>query len=177
MNALEVPVRIQAHGNWFSWKPLQIKEIQNNELAMFITEKRGEDGLVGIADTMMELDNNTQEFKDFIEDRRKEGVRKRIQKLDWVINNLETSLRYDLETKNIKADPLAFASSGEVAAYKERLTLTEGERKDSLNKADEIRKLKAQISGEAVNGSGSSTHPGAYNPGHTSSVESAKGRK
>lgn len=149
MNALATPINTQAHGKWFQWKPGQIKEIQNQDLAHFFTQNRGEEGLVGINDNIMELAPEDPTRVEFIEERRKEGVQKRINKLDSVINNLEQSLRYDLEAKNMKADPLTFASKGELAAYKERATLSEFERKQAMNVGDEIRKLKTQIDGDA----------------------------
>jgi hypothetical protein len=161
MNALDTPVNTQAFGKWFQWKPRQIKEIQNINLAMFLTEKRGEDGLVGIDDKMMEMEKDTPEakaeFAQYIEDRRKEGVQKRIQKLDGIIHNLEVSLKRDLDRANLKQDPLVEASKGELSAYKERASLMEYERQQAVNVADEIRKVKAQMNGEPVNGSGSDT--------------------
>lgn len=177
MNALETPINTQAHGKWFQWKPRQIKEIQNPDLALFFTEKRGEEGLVGISDNIMELPAEDPSRMEFIEERRKEGVQKRINKLDSIINNLEQSLRYDLEAKNMKADPLTFASKGELSAYKERATLSEFERKQAMNVGDEIRKLKAQIAGEAINGSGSSSDSGTNNPGRPSTSQPAQSRK
>lgn len=178
MNALATPINTQAHGKWFAWKPGQIKEIQNNDLAMFLTQNRGEEGLVGIDDHMMELDKsdpeNLAKFNEYIEDRRKEGVQKRINKLDSIIRNLEQSLRFDLESKNIKSDPLSFASKGELQAYKERASLMEFERKNVLNVGDEIRKLKAQMDGEVVDGNVSSPQPGKTSSGRPDNVKPAK---
>lgn len=150
MNALQTPINTQAHGKWFQWKPGQIKDIQNQDLAHFFTQNRGEEGLVGINNDIMEMDVNDPVRLEFIEERRKEGVQKRINKLDAIINNLEQSLRYDLEAKNMKADPLTFASKGELNAYKERATLSDFERKQAMNVGDEIRKLKEQIAGESA---------------------------
>jgi len=172
MNALETPINTQAHGKWFQWKPRQIKEIQNVDLAMFLTQNRGEEGLVAINDDIMELDKNSAEFKDFIEERRKEGVQKRINKLAFIVQNLEQSLRYDLETKNIKADPYSFASKGELAAYKELATLKEYERTQHLNVGDEIRKLK-----EVINGGGNNTDSRTNNPGRSDTAQSTKAGK
>lgn len=175
MNSLDRDVSAQAHGKWFTWKPHQIKEIQNNDLAMFFTMLRSEDGLVGIADAVMDLDKSTEQYIESIEQKRKEGVEARIRKLDQIILNLEQSLRSDLEKANIKADPLTYASKGELAAYKERATLMEFERKQSINVADEIRKVKAQM--EAADGGGSSTNIRPNNTGHTDTPKSTKGGK
>lgn len=175
MNALSREVSTQAHGKWFKWAAGQIKEIQNENLAMFLSSLRGEEGLVGVADATMELDRSSSEFKDVIEHLRKEGVEKRINKLDSIINNLEQSLRYDLEKSNIKGDPLTYASKGELSAFKERATLLDFEKSQKLNVADEIRKVKLQM--EIANGSSRSTDFGANTPGHTSTPQPTQSRK
>lgn len=181
MNCLTTDVRTQAHGQWFVFKPLQIKEIQNKDLANFLEQNRGEEGLIGIADYMMDQDHNSIEFKAYVDDRRAEGVKKRISKLDWVIRNLRESLRYDLQIKGIKTDALAFASKGELAAIKERTTLQDFERIQNLNVAEEVKKQLAILDGtapeETLNGSGSSTQPTENTAGRTSTPQPTQGRK
>jgi hypothetical protein len=147
MNALDVDVYVQAHGKPFSFKPRQIKNMHNPNLAMFLSQNRGENGLVDIADEVMELDKNSPEFLEAIEAKRKEGIEKRINKLRWIINNLESSLRYDIETKGLKIDPLSQASKGELLAYKEMATLVDAEQKQAINTADEIRKMQGVLFG------------------------------
>lgn len=172
MNALETPINTQAHGKWFQWKPGQIKEIQNNDLAMFFTQNRGEEGLVGISDTIMELDKESSEYKEYVEERRKEGVQKRINKLDSIIRNLTESLRFDLQSKGMKIDPIVFASKGELAALKERATLQQYEQSKQLNVAEEVRK---QL--EIINGGSSSSIVGENNSGRSDSSEPTKAGK
>ena len=141
MNALDNEVKVQAHGKWFTFKPREIKNMHSPNLAMFLATNRGEDGLVDISDETMELDKKSIEYMEYIEKRRIEGIQKRVQKLEFMKQNLLSSLRYDLEVKNIKADPLTFASKGEVAAIKELVSLKEHQQKDITNNADELRKL------------------------------------
>jgi hypothetical protein len=153
MNSRDEKVSVQAFGNWFQFGPGQIKNVHNTNLAMFLAQNRGEDGLVDIPDEVMEMDKSSTEFKEIIEDKRKEGVNKRIQKLNSIVNNLEASLRYDVETKGLKVDPLSLASKGELNAYKELASYKDHEAREALNVADEIRKLKGQISGNGTSNS------------------------
>lgn len=178
MNALNTPIHTQAQGKWFKWAPLQIKDIQNPHLALFFETNRATEGLIGIPEHIMvdpetgePRDKKSKEFRDFIEERRREGVQKRIQFLDFIINNLEVSLRRDLEASNIKAPPYTFASKGELAAYKERAALAETERANTMTPGDEILRIKAEMEGTAVNGNITDTKPGADASGRANTVK------
>lgn len=174
MNALETPLRTQAHGQWFVFKPGQIKEIQNRDLALFMAQSRGEDGLVMVDTQIIENNEPTSaEYKEHIEEKRREGIASRIKKLDWVIRNLRESLRYDLQTKGIKTDSLAFASKGELAAIKERMALQEYEKLEHLNVAEEARKMLEKLD----DGSGSNPEPAKNNPGRENTSQPAKSGK
>lgn len=169
MNALDTPVNTQAHGKWFQWKPLQIKDIQNEDLAMFFIQNRADDGLVSIPDHVANEDKNSIVYLEAIEECRKQGIANRINKLNFIIANLEQSLRYDLEAKNIKADPLTLASKGELAAYKELANLKEYEHKAAINVAEEIRRMKG-----IIDGGGSSSDTGKNNQGFSYPIKSTK---
>jgi hypothetical protein len=173
MNCLDEIVRVQAHGNWFTFKPLQIKAINNKDLYQFLSSMRAEDGLIGFDPSYMSLPKNGPEFKEYWEGQRKQGVEKVIQKLEWVQRNLEQSLRYDLEVKNIKGDPLSYASAGEVLAYKKLAKLKGFERANSLNKADEIRRIKAEIEGTDAT-SNIPAQSGAPSTGRTDTAKPTK---
>lgn len=148
MNTLTDSVSTQVHGSWFTWKPQEIKSIHNPKLAEFISQKRGEDGLVEIPEYVMELDKNGSEFKVAIAERRKEGVTKRVMKLNSIVRNLEMSLRRDYETSGQKGNFLFEASQGELAAYKELKKYKEFEQTEKLNIADEIQKVREELYGE-----------------------------
>lgn len=160
MNALETPINTQAHGKWFQWKPRQIKEIQNHDLAMFFTQNRGEEGLVGVSDQIMELPENDPARLEYLEDRRKEGIEKRISKLDSIMRNLTESLKYDLEAKGMaNVNPLAFASKGELAAIKERASLQQYEQSRQLNVIEEVKKQLEIINGVSAANVASAVSP------------------
>lgn len=148
MNTLNEKVSTQAHGKWFSWAPGEIKSLHNVHLVEFLAQKRGEDGLVEIPESTMELDKNGSEYKVAISEKRKEGIAKRVAKLNSVIRNLEMSLRRDYETSGQKGNYNFEASIGELNAYKELAKYREFEQAEKLNVADEIQKARAALYGE-----------------------------
>lgn len=148
MNALDEEVRTQAHGKWFTWKPQEIKTIHNENLARFLAQHRGEEGLVEIPDSIMEMDKTGFEYKQAIYERRKDGVTKFVSKQNFIVRNLEMSLRRDYETSGQKGNFLFEASTGELAAYKNLKKYKQFEQEQKLNVADEIQKLRDEIYGE-----------------------------
>jgi hypothetical protein len=144
LNALNKETTVQVQGRWFTFKPNQIKRFGNKTIADFICMNRGYEGLVEISKETMTLDKNGPEYKAYVAHRREEGVQKRINHLEFLRNNLLTSVRFDVEAKGMKTDPLTFASKGEVAAIKELKVLGEEVRKVAENNADQIRKILAE---------------------------------
>jgi len=169
MNALDKEVQTQAHGKWFSWKPREIKVIHNPNLSMFLYQNRGEEGLVEIPEHIMELDKNSNEYKQAIYEKRSEGVRKFVAKQNMIVRNLEMSLRRDYETSGQKGNFLFEASQGELEAYKNLKMYKEFEAEQKLNTADEIQKLR-----EELYGSSDSSDTGTTNQGRPSPIKSAK---
>lgn len=170
MNALDKDVSTQVHGKWFSFKPRQIKLFANKDIAEFMAMNRGEEGLVDIPEEIMELPAADPERVKVVEEKRFEGVQKRVRKLDMIKENLLTSLRYDVELKGIKADPLTFASKGELLAIRELKTLSGEVDRHQANVADEIRKeLGLDVA------TSSSANIGANPTGHTSTPRPTKG--
>jgi hypothetical protein len=106
MNALDKEVSVQALGNWFTLKPGQVKRFRS-EIGNFMIREKRYMGLVGLPDEFEEPEYKTSEDGiRILEEKKNEGVRNRIQHLQAQINNLQVSLRRDLEMKNIKADVL-----------------------------------------------------------------------
>ena len=148
MNSLEDEVKTQAHGKYFTWKPKEIKTIHSVNLSRFLAQNRGDIGLMEVPDALMELDKNSVEFKTAIADIRKEGIRKFIQKQNYIVRNLEMSLRRDYELSGQKGNFLFEASPGELAAYKNLKKYQEVEAQESMNVADEIQKIRKDLYGE-----------------------------
>ncbi len=139
-NALQNQVSTQAHGKWFTWKPLEIKIFHNAKLSEFLYQNRSEEGLVEIQDYIMELDKTSPEYKEAIEEKRKAGVEGRIRGLDKIKNNLVNSLAMDYSVANMKGDHLALASKGELSAIKELNALRGEIEANQIRIADEVRK-------------------------------------
>lgn len=148
MNSLNEDVTTQAHGKYFSWKPEEIKLVHNVKLAEFLAQKRGEEGLIEIPEQLMEMNKQSPEFKVAIYQKRKEGIEKFLRKQNWIVRNLEMSLRRDYETSGQKGNFLFEASPGELAAYKKLKIYKEFEAKENLNIADEIQKIREDLYGD-----------------------------
>lgn len=140
MNCLDKQVSTQAQGKWFTFKPREIKMFYVPELARFMGQMRGEEGLVEIPDHIMELEKDNPERIQYLEDKRREGVNARVKRLEWQKHNLMSSLKLDLEVKGLKVDPLILASKGDVEAIKELNTLRGEISKQELSNAELIRK-------------------------------------
>ena len=128
MNTRDDSIVIKAFGNWYEWKPMQVKFIYENELAHWLVKERNYEGLVGLPEELEEYNvrkypqnQNTlpPEAKSKIQDAIKAGRAAYCAHLRTVIYNLQVSLRQDLEQANIKADPKVFASPGEIKAMEE----------------------------------------------------------
>lgn len=148
MNSLDVPVKTMVHGKYFTFNPQEIKIFHNEKIAEFIAQMRGEDGLVAVPDSVMELEKNSNEYRQAIYNLRKEGVTKFVRKQNYIVRNLEMSLRKDYETSGQKGNFLFEASKGELEAYKNIKKYKEFEQEEKLNTADEIQKLREEIYGD-----------------------------
>ncbi len=147
MNALNEDVKVQAHGNWFTFKPQEIKPFHNDKLAEFLRQHRAEDGLVQVDQSLMEMDKNTEEYKTIMFELRKQGIAKYVAKQNYIIRNLEISLRRDYETSGQKGNYNFEASKGELQAYKNLKKYKEFETEQKLNTADEIQKIRNELYG------------------------------
>lgn len=151
MNCLDEKVQTQAHGKYFTWAPSEIKMLHNDKLCEFIAQYRGEEGLVEVPATTMEMDKASEEYKTAIFEKRKEGIEKYVRKQNFIIRNLEMSLRRDYETSGQKGNYLFEASKGELQAYKNLKKYKSFEEEQKLNVADEIAKIREDIYGTAEN--------------------------
>lgn len=172
MNSLSTPVSVQVWGEWFSFKPEQIKYIHNPALAEKMHISYGESGLVGFPEDVFELgqENKTDpKYLAVIQEKKMEGRTKRIAKLEWLKFNEEISLRRDLEQKNIQSSPFTFASPALVGHLKELKALKENAAKESGNLVDEITKLM-----ESIDGSPNKPDAGKTDSGNSSYSKPAK---
>lgn len=166
MNCLNEQVITCARGKYFTWKPQEIKVIHNENLATFFVQNRGEEGLVDIPEHIMELDKKSPEYAAGIAEKRTEGIEKFLRKQNWIVRNLEMSLRRDYETSGQKGNFLFEASKGELEAYKNLAKYKEFEANKQLNVADEIQKLREKLYGDnASSTNANKVDTGRPNPG------------
>lgn len=144
-NALDTPVSVQVAGNWFEFKPKQVKLIHSPEIAARISEAKADHGLVAVPDICLE-DKDSAEAKKLIAEATEIGIKNRVQALKRVVYNLEVGLRRDLEMKGIKGVEVdAFATDGEVSAMRELAKLKDRKDNTEQKKLDEIKTLREKI--------------------------------
>ncbi len=144
-NATNELQSVKALGNWFTFKPKQIRQIDNQDLAMFLLEERADHGLVGLPEAFEDLEyRGSAEGKKALEKYEEQGINSYVRALRAVIYNNQVSMRQDLEKSNLKIDPAALASDGELAAMR----LVAKYQKDSddrdQRKIDEVKQLVKQ---------------------------------
>lgn len=156
MNCLDTAVSTQAQGKWFSFKPREIKMFYQPEIARFMGQMRGEEGLVEIPDNIAELrlsedPAQRSEYTEYIEHKRREGVQARIKKLEWQRHNLLTSLKFDIEAKGMKMDPLILATKGDLSSLRELNVLNGEVIRAQESVAEQVRKELGLEPSVAVN--------------------------
>ena len=147
MNARPEAISVLVGGNWFEFKPEQIKLIHNDKIAHFMCTDKSYEGLVSVPDFVGE-DRSSPESKAALSEAKKTGVANRIQYLEKVKHNLLVSLGRDLEMKNIKVDPLRMASAGEKKALKELAGYEAANQVEQEKEYQELKSLTDQMAGK-----------------------------
>ena len=144
-NATNEVQKTKALGNWFEFKPKQIKQM-TDDIAHFLAVERGDLGLVGLPEEMEDPEyRSSPEGKAALAEKEQQGIDKYIQALRAVIYNNQVSLRQDLDKANQKVDPAALASAGELQAM--RIVAAYQSKKDDAEqkKVDEIKDLIKKV--------------------------------
>lgn len=133
---------IKVYGNWFTFAPGKWKFVSDN-IGHAIVLDRKDYGLVALPDKFAEDPSyaESEEGAAVLKEKEEEGRQNRITHLNRMKYNLDVSLRQDLSQKNIKADPYAFASKGEVDALKELAEYHRAKKDQSRKKAAEVADL------------------------------------
>lgn len=144
-NALSKEVVFKALGNHFTMKPGQIKRF-NSDIGDFIAKEKGYLGLVALDERFDDPEfKASDEGKALLEERRIDGVNRRVAHLKMIADNLLISLKQDLEIKNMKVDPLALASPGEQSAMEELVSMQRQGKDDEKKKLEQMRALERQL--------------------------------
>lgn len=145
INANIREVKTQVFGKWFSFKPNQIKSMDDN-IAMFLIQDRSEEGFQGLPEICVE-DPTSEEAKAAVKQAIASGRERIKHRLQWQIHNLEVSLQKDLGVADLKMDAKTLATPGDLAAYRLMADLQAEETKGGEDTAQEVAKLKEKISG------------------------------
>jgi len=129
LNAADREKNVCAQGNWFYFRPRQIKIIASEPLAHFFTSNLAYEGFVQLTDKFEDPEyKKTAEGKEEYEKAVEKGMNSRIAFLQYIINNELISLKQDLAHKNDASDPRSYVSKQmveqmkELAQYKEKLS-------------------------------------------------------
>lgn len=139
---------VKVFGNYFSFKPGQIKNL-NPDISHFIQTERRESGLVQLPeDEAGELWTfkgreviPTEAGKVVLAEEGKKGVDAYIAFHRSIIANNQVALRRDLEQANIKVDPAVYASPGELRSMKLVAKYQQQEADAEQARIDEVREL------------------------------------
>lgn len=142
------PVKVQAHGNWFEFKPGQVKNMQK-DIADFLCLDKREFGFVALPEALEEEAPGSEAYKKAIAEANVVGRRNIVAKLNRMRHNLEVSMQKDLDVAGIKASPISMCEDKEaVKTMYRRLAEFKNLETESVE-ADisEIEKLKEQLDG------------------------------
>lgn len=146
MNCRKEEVSTRAAGNWFSWKPEEIKYIKSDDIAKFIQEARKEEGLMVLPEELDDPSVRTApEGKAAILRLKEEGLSAYIDSMRRVVYNNQVSLRRDLAQAGINADPAAFASQGELDAMEAIAKYNLTKQDFSQERIDRVKELMKTV--------------------------------
>lgn len=142
-NTTDKEQSVKAFGNWFSFKPGQLKNIRE-EFGTFIVLDKKEYGIVALPDDFEDPSfQNTEEGQRIMAEKRIEGRSNRVRHIQRVMHNEQVSLRQDLEKNGQRINPDLFATDEVVAMYEELAAYKKADddaRHERLNKIVNIKK-------------------------------------
>jgi hypothetical protein len=145
MNATAEEQRVKAFGNYFTFKPKQIKVIDDN-LAAFLNAERKYQGMVSLSEKFEDPQyRDSPEGKQEILTKEAEGLDAYISHLRALVYNNQVSLRQDLEKANLKVDPAALASEGELEAMKLLAKYQRNQEDARQKKVDMVKELMKTV--------------------------------
>lgn len=156
-NPTEEEITTTINGNFFSWKPGQIKQMRKLQ-AEFVGTNRIETGLMVLDDprfipaeqeSYIPGFDKTAEGKKVLEPLKEKGIRNLIDHLMFIIRNNQISLRQDLGNKYPTGDSAKMAAANATPAELNAMRLVakyKQKNKDNAAKqVDEVEKLMQEI--------------------------------
>jgi Skp family chaperone for outer membrane proteins len=156
MNAHVREVKVQVFGNWFTFKPGQVKPM-NEDVAKFLTMDRAYMGFVGLPEICVDSPDSPEAKEAKIE-ALKAGRAAVIANLERQRTNLEVSLQRDLDMTGHKTDATKLATPGDMEMYRQLAEYKQMEADEHAKQHAEIAKIK-----ETLNGTANRTVPGKTN--------------
>lgn len=143
MNCTNEEQSVKAVGNYFTFKPGQIKPIVSDDIAHFIVVDKKEHGIVRLPQQFEDDADfkTTPEGKAILEKKKEEGMTHYLDHLRYIAKNLNISIRRDLEMANIKVDPLVYASEGEKKAIRLLAKYAKSGDEKDIAERDELNKI------------------------------------
>jgi hypothetical protein len=126
MNASSVEQCVRVHGDWFTFKPKQVKEMQDSKVNFLISTCANE-GFVGMPDEWADLEYRTSDAGKAAQAAAESiGIANRVKHLEWLKHNETVSLQRDIDRQNLKYNSRrelseeALEKMKELAGYKTR---------------------------------------------------------
>jgi hypothetical protein len=144
-NPLAKEIHTKAFGNHFSFKPGAIKRMRG-EIGDFLAREKAYMGLVGLSDAFDDPSyKESEEGKSELEAAKRKAVENRSRFLQAQVNNLQISLRQDLDAKNNKSETMANATDGDLSAMEELRDLQIQKKDESKIRLERARQLERQL--------------------------------
>jgi len=142
-NTTDIDQSIKAFGNWFNWKPGQIRNVQDH-FGRFIHTDKKEYGVVELSEAFEDPTyKDTEEGKRILEEKRIEGRTNRVRFIQQILHNETVSLKIDLEKAGQKVNPDVFMTPQVAAMYDELLAYKrekDDAQRELMNKIQNARK-------------------------------------
>lgn len=146
-NATNETVTVKAAGNFFTFKPKEIKFFYNTDIAGFIAGERKHLGLIALPEEFVEDPGyeKTAEGQMKLKDLEEIGLDAFLAHHRSIIANNQVSLRQDLEKANLKIDPALLASKGELDSMRTVAKYQRQEEDRAQQRVDEVKELMKKV--------------------------------
>lgn len=145
MNATAKEVQVKVHGNWFTFKPKQIK-VMDDEKVFFLTSTNAYLGFVSLPQSLEDIDyRSSKEGQALLTDAEKRGVEQRVAHLESLKHNELVSLQRDLDQRNLKYDARVDMSKEMIQNLEELASYKKKSKNEEAEKVQAIKKLEAAL--------------------------------
>jgi hypothetical protein len=147
-NTTDEEQSIKIFGNWYAFKPGQIRNLNDN-VAHFIETDRKETGIVTLPEQFDDSEYKaSSEGMAELAARRQSGLKHYLDFHRKIVYNNQVSLRQDLERSNIHADPAVFASAGEMKSMEILAKYKAKEKDEEQLRIERVKELMKEAEGK-----------------------------